>query len=97
MFLDRLGTDAEAASDLQVGEFIDPVQEKYLTSTAGHAVDDGEGPMQTLAGDQLAFGSAPITGDVRRFGGIEQPRGPRPAARVIDRKVAQDATQQMKY
>ena len=79
-----------------MGQFIDPVQEKNLAPTAGHAVDDGEGPMQALAGDQLPLGPAPITGDVRGFGGIEQARGSGPATQMIDRKVAQDATQQMK-
>lgn len=96
MFLDRLGTDAEAASDLQMGQFIDPVQEENLSPAVGHAVDDGEGPMQTLAGDQLPFGPAPITGDIRGLGGMEQPCGSGAAAQVIDGKVAQDPTQQMK-
>jgi hypothetical protein len=96
VFLDRLGTDAEAAGDLQMGQLIDPVQEENLAPAVGHAFDDGEGPMQALAGDQLPFRPDPLTGDIRGFGGMEQPCGSGPAAQVIDRKVPQDATQQMK-
>ena len=79
-----------------MGQFIDPVQEENLSPSLGHAVDDGQGPMQAFAGDQLAFRPAPITGYIRGFGRMEQSCGSGPAAQVIDRKVPQDTTQQMK-